>query len=347
MSKQAVEGKRLNMFGVKATDTTVIEDPSHPLFDSEGNDYPIDEAMVQSIMRSGVRFPAIVWKDGEDLLIIDGRQRRKNTIEANGRIVEAGKGEDEILLPVVLFRGTIEEAAQLMEELNELRRENSPLVRARRFQRMIDRGRTPDEIAALLGKSIATINNAIKLLDCSAKVQRLVESGEMTQGDALKLTGLPRAAQDEKVEEAKVTAAAIAAEEGADGEETAPEASHDTKKRAPRVSGPKRTASGAVSKGTLRKIYERASQPANEEFENALTDGERLILGWALGKVPTEKLGSECPGIYLLLGIATPERATADEAPEVEIDGLNIDEDETDGEELSSDHVAEVMEDAA
>ena len=206
MSKQAVEGKRLNMFAVNPEDTTVITDPTHPLCDPEGNDYPVNEAMVQSITRGGVRFPAIVWKDGETLIVVDGRQRRKNVIEANERLTTAGKsGEDLILLPVVLFRGTLAEAAQLMEELNEIRRENSPIVRAKRFKRMIERGRSTAEIAAILGKTVQTIDKALSLLDCSEKVQRLVETGEMTQTEALKLTSLPRAAQDSAVVEAKAT----------------------------------------------------------------------------------------------------------------------------------------------
>lgn len=323
MGKQALDGKRLNAFGMDPNDVIVVTDPTHPLFDREGNDLPIDEAMIASIVRHGVLKPAIVWKDGENVLLVDGRQRRKNTIEANRR-----GADPTILLPVMIFRGTLAEAAELMEELNELRRENSPMVRARRVLRMTQRGRSIPEIAALLGKHPLTIENSLKLLDCSEAIQADVEAGRMSATAAIKLTSLPRAEQDKAVAEMRATKEAIAAE--GSGEESGPAemATEEKPARKPRTVGPKRTASGAVTKATLRKVYERANSPENEAFENALTDGERKLLGWALGKLSTEDLAREVPGIRLLLGIGPAEPSSVEDAPEVDVE--EPDEDERD-----------------
>lgn len=330
MSKQAIDGKRLTIFGVDPNDVTVVTDPSHPLFDKEGNDLPVNEAMVTSILTHGVQLPAIVWRDGDTALLVDGRQRRKNTIAANERKAAKPEGTDKlpILLPVRVFSGTIEEAAELMETLNEIRRENSPMVRARRVLRMTKTGRSTAEVAALLGKSVQTIEKWLALHDCSVKVQTAVEAGELSIGDALGLAKFPRKEQDAALVAAAATKEAIAAE-GANEvtvSDATGEASTPKKTRAP--AGPKRTGSGAITKGTLRKVYERAASPADEEFENALTDGERLILGWALGKITTERLAKEVPGVYLLLGMTPPGAASPDEAPEVEV--MEIDEEDPD-----------------
>jgi hypothetical protein len=268
-----------------------------------------------------------VWKDGENVLLLDGRQRRKNTIEANRRKAEKPEGTDKlpILLPVRVFKGTLEEAAELMETLNALRRDDSPMVRARRVLRMQKTGRSTEEIAQLLGKTKQTIEHWLALHDCSAKVQKAVEAGEMTLTAAVKLTSLPRKEQDQALEADKATRAAISAESvpgDAEGNDTP-----EPKTRAPRTVGPKRTGSGAVSKATIRKIYERACDKSNEEFDNALSDGERKLVGWMLGKITTEQLAIDVPGITVLLGIGPIAPASPDEAPAVEIE--NLDEDDT------------------
>lgn len=338
MGKQALEGKRLTAFAVDPADITVVEDPSHPLFDKEGNSLPLNEGLIKSIMKVGVIVPIVIFKDGEDALVVDGRQRRKNAIEVNRRKVAAG--ELPILVPVMVFKGTMQEAADLMEALNEIRREHNPMTRARKALDMVRAGRAVDDIATLLGKTVQTINNWLKLMDCSEAVQSAVESGQMTATTAISLTNLSRTEQDAALTKIAEEKAAIAAD-SSDASTSEPSA----ESAPPRQAGPKRTKSGSVSKSTLRKVYVRAVSAETEEEENALSDGERKILGWALGKITTDDLAKEIPGIYLLLGEKASD-ALDDEEQDDE-DGITEESDETSGVEEAPELEREGEEDEA
>ncbi|MDP1177692.1 ParB/Srx family N-terminal domain-containing protein, partial [Klebsiella pneumoniae] len=64
-------------------------DKTHPLYD-ERIHLPIREAMVLNIRDQGVLEPIIVVKDPETGLtcVVDGRQRVRQTLEANKRLLK-------------------------------------------------------------------------------------------------------------------------------------------------------------------------------------------------------------------------------------------------------------------
>ncbi len=74
----------------------VITDVKHPLYDARVEREPA-EAMILSIMRRGILVPMLITRDGDDVYVVDGRQRRSAALEANKRLAKAG-GE-----PVVLW----------------------------------------------------------------------------------------------------------------------------------------------------------------------------------------------------------------------------------------------------
>ena len=108
-----------------------MSDPAHPLYD-ERIHLPIDDAMVQNIMSLGVLEPIIVWKDPETGLtcVVEGRQRVKNTAEANRRLKEQGK--PTLLVPGVAKRGSPFNMAQVMISANEIHIPDTPLGRAKK-----------------------------------------------------------------------------------------------------------------------------------------------------------------------------------------------------------------------
>ena len=90
---------------------TIVSDKKHPLYDERAT-MPVDERLVESIMKSGVLEPVIVRRNGEDekgrpiVEVVDGRQRVRAAIIANHRIGEQG-GERRRSVPWLAPSGVI------------------------------------------------------------------------------------------------------------------------------------------------------------------------------------------------------------------------------------------------
>jgi len=164
----------------------VISDPAHPLYD-ERIHLALDEAMVLNIMALGVREPVLVWKDPEsgDVLVVDGRQRVAHALEANRRLT--ARGEPPIQVPGIPQRGTIERMGDIMISMNEARRGDAPMVRARKMAAFMERGYTEDRLAVIFACSEQSVRSTLALLDCTQAVQNAVEAGQIgvTQAKAL------------------------------------------------------------------------------------------------------------------------------------------------------------------
>ena len=84
------EGKT-NLLSFDPAKLKLVTDEKHPLYDPRV-DLPLSDEMVASIMLKGVVKPIIVWKDPEsgETVVVDGRQRVRNAIEANKRLRKRG-----------------------------------------------------------------------------------------------------------------------------------------------------------------------------------------------------------------------------------------------------------------
>src|SRR5262249_40534323 len=116
--------------------------PEHPLYD-ERIKLAIPEEFILQIMHHGVKTPINVVKDPETgkVLVKAGRQRVKAAREANKRLRK--EGAEPILVKAVPERG-FSDGAALMESVeieNTFRQEDSPLTRAKKIQRYLERGR--------------------------------------------------------------------------------------------------------------------------------------------------------------------------------------------------------------
>ena len=259
--KRAAIPPRVQAFAMDPDKLVLIDDPTHPLYDSRIH-LPIDEAMVANIMYRGVLEPIIVRKNGPHVEVVDGRQRVKNTREANRRLEAQGKLR--IAIPCVVKRGTNRDLFGILVAANAHRHNDEPLARAEKAQRMLDMGMTIDEIGIDLGVSVQTVRNLLQLLECSPEVQETMREGKVTAGVARHLARLDQAAQ--KTELDKLLA-----------------------------SGKKLTTREILAEQTGRK-QATPNRRRIERLAKALpSGGPALVLRWLLGELDDAELARQLP----------------------------------------------------
>jgi len=273
VKRQALDGKRLNAFAMRATDLRIIgldtkDGPEHPLYDERIN-LPIDEAMVRNIQAFGVLEPVLVRKDGSFVDVVDGRQRVRHARLASERNVAAGL--PEILVPAQSpMKATDATAVGVMVSANTFRRDDDPLTRAKKASRMLALGATEAEIATSFGITKGAVRNLLSLLDLAPKVQKAVEAEKVPFTAAIQLADLPREEQVAKLDE-MIAAGAVSVSE----------AKRQRQARAAGADVEPRTKRPGLS--TLRKVAE------NEEFTAALSDDAKAILQWVIGNESAAK----------------------------------------------------------
>jgi len=187
--KQAIKAPRADIYLMEPETLRVHKDPKHPLYDERAL-WPIDEAMVLNIMAFGVQVPLLVRKDGENIDVVEGRQRTTNACEANKRLRKVGL--DPIRVPCKLARGEDGFMAALMVLTNEHRRGDAPMNRATKAQRLLAMGKSEEEVCVIFGFDAATLGRLLKLLDCAPEVQAAVRSGKLGYVAAGQLSALSR-----------------------------------------------------------------------------------------------------------------------------------------------------------
>lgn len=178
----------------------LVTEPGHPLYD-ERVTLPPNEAMVLNIMHQGVLQPIVITKDAElgATIVVAGRQRVKAAREANRRLREAGF--EPVQVPAVVRRGESADLAGVMASENEIRKDDSPLVRARKMRRLLELGKSEEQVGVIFGCSVATVQSTVSLLDCTAAVRTAVDAGQIGVTHARKLATLPPDEQRAKVAE--------------------------------------------------------------------------------------------------------------------------------------------------
>jgi ParB family chromosome partitioning protein len=185
--------QRKDMYFIAPERLTIVVDEQASLFDERAHKPPA-EKMIKSVFVNGVIQPVQVRKNGPAIEVIDGRKRTMAAIEANRRLVASGA--EPIKIPIVFKRGEPVELAEMIVYLNEIREDDGLLVKARKAQRLLNRGRSEEQVATAFGlESTATIANWLKLLECTPKVQALVDAGKVRLTDAKKISALPEAEQ--------------------------------------------------------------------------------------------------------------------------------------------------------
>ena len=146
------------------------------------------EDLAQSIRSQGIMQPIIVRPLTHDQHEIIAGERRWRA----ARIA----GLDTV---PVLIREIPDEAAVAMALIENIQREDlNPLEEAQALHRLnSDFQLTHQELAALVGKSRATVTNLLRLLALGDEVKRLLENGDLEMGHARALLSLDTVQQRE------------------------------------------------------------------------------------------------------------------------------------------------------
>ena len=141
------------------------------------------EQLAASIREVGILQPIAVMpldESGERYRIINGERRWRAAKLA---------GLNEV--PAVIR--TVDDQRLLTEALIEnLQREDlTPLEEGAAYKSLLEEyGLTHEDVADRVGKSRSTVTNAMRLLGLPAKIQAMLEAGELRQGHARALLGL-------------------------------------------------------------------------------------------------------------------------------------------------------------
>jgi ParB family chromosome partitioning protein len=154
------------------------------------NDEKLEE-LAASIRAHGVLQPIIVRPSGDRFELIAGERR-----------LRAAKLAGLTEIPSIVRRYDDAQAreAGLIENLQ--REDISVVEAALAYQRLVEEfSYTQGEIARRTGKSRAAINNTMRLLQLSEPVLQMLDRGELTEGHARALLGLPYVSLQEELAE--------------------------------------------------------------------------------------------------------------------------------------------------
>ncbi len=173
----------------------LVKDPKHPLFDVRAIEPPDTafESLVVSIMAQGVIEPVIIARDGESVLVAAGRRRVRAAIEANRRLKKAGA--EPVYVPCKWTRGDDASLLGISIAENAIRKDESPVEKSRKAQRLIDLGRSEEDVARVFGVSLGAVKQWLTIGELAAPVQDAIERGEIAAAVATQLAPLSKSEQ--------------------------------------------------------------------------------------------------------------------------------------------------------
>lgn len=202
-AKRAVEAPRRNYFMMNPYDVVVIgldteDGPEHYLWD-ERIHLPIDPAMVANIRTYGVQKAIKATKDGERVLVVEGRQRVKHNRLAWDQAIKAG--EEPPRLPVDLIRGTEQHVFGVASVGNGFTQAETPMQRAGRAHKLFEMSGDEAHVAVTFGVKVPQLREWFSLLGVAPQVRRAVDTGEVSPSAAAKLAKLAKAEQVAQLEQ--------------------------------------------------------------------------------------------------------------------------------------------------
>ena len=260
MGKSALDAPRLNAFNLEPEALTLIDDPTHPLYDSRVHQ-PVDEALMFNIMVNGVLEPIIVRKNGEAIEVVDGRSRTKAVLAAN-EILKA-EGKQTLRIPVIVRRGRDADLFGIVISANECRRNDELLVKIEKATRLMDMGKSEDEVAIAFGVSRTTVDTWLAVQDLAEPVRKAIETGEISVTAAASLARFSREEQIERYRQIK-----------AEGGKPSVRRLREVAKEAPTT---------RLRLKSRKEIEARLQTLPDEEKRSDFERGFALALGWVQG----------------------------------------------------------------
>jgi ParB family transcriptional regulator, chromosome partitioning protein len=193
--------------GAKHTDcfscppeSLVVETNKTSIFYDEGVEQPVPEALIRSVMKHGVIKPVVVVRDGPRFVVDDGRKRQRAAVEANLRLVAAGKPPHPI--SYILKRSKDGDAGIIgLSAAANLHFADPPSLKAKKAQRMLEAGASREDVALDFGVTPQCVENWLVLLDVADPLLKAVDQGALSESAARDLAKLDRQKQAETYEQ--------------------------------------------------------------------------------------------------------------------------------------------------
>lgn len=252
---------------------TLIEDPSHPLYDPSVHQQP-PKAFVEGIIEHGVLKPICIRRNGTDrygraiIEVVDGRMRVKGARLANVELRKLGK--EPILVEAKLQKGMGDaDAESAMILLNEHQRVEDLVTRAERLKRYLAHGHTEKQARVHFGMRSRGFTQLMQVIEMSEPVRAALRDKKVTFEIAVKLSALPESKQAAALE-------AVLAEAGGKGRGEKAKAAAD-----------KHTAGNGKKKERVKPVtlVTKALENVSCMPEDKYAEGVRDALEWALGRV--------------------------------------------------------------
>lgn len=142
--------------------------------------------LTDSILTYGIIQPLLVMEDTGH----DGRP--VYTLIAGERRLRAAKRAGLERVPVTIRQSTPQELLEIAIVENVQRHDLNPLEEAAAYQALVEEfGLTQDVVAARVGKSRVAVTNAMRLLRLPDRAKEAVIAGQIKEGHARALLGLP------------------------------------------------------------------------------------------------------------------------------------------------------------
>jgi ParB family chromosome partitioning protein len=270
--KSALDATRGNLFYMNPDDLILVggdgpnDIPRTPevahLYDPRV-EWPVNEAMVLSIMEFGVTQPIVVVKLGDRAGVDDGRQRTKNCREANRRLLADGKEPHSI--PLIIKKGDPAKLLGISLTSNYLRFSDTAAETAAKIEQYIDTGKTDEQAAIVFGMTPNNIKQLRRINDLAPSVLKTVKAGKLNASAALQLVDLPPEEQVAKMNELLVG-----------GEKP-------TARKVREVTGKSTT----PQRRTILKFLKLEAKPSIKAEHNTFEMGIRFMLG----EVKPEEIG--------------------------------------------------------
>jgi ParB family transcriptional regulator, chromosome partitioning protein len=150
------------------------------------------EELAASIRRHGLLQPLLVRE-------IPPSERQgteaRYQIVAGERRWRAARMAGMERIPIVIRDAPGAQATELALVENLQRTDLNPLEEAAAYRRLVtEHGMTQEQVAIRVGKSPPTVSNALRLLHLPGSVQQRLMSGDLSEGHARNLLGLPQGA---------------------------------------------------------------------------------------------------------------------------------------------------------
>jgi ParB family chromosome partitioning protein len=137
--------------------------------------------LADSVRQFGIIQPLLVQKKDDYYEIIAGERRWR---AAN----KAGLKE----IPVIVKNFSNQEAVEVSLIENIQREDLNPIEEAKAYERLVkEYGLSQEAVAGRVSKSRTSITNSMRLLKLDQNVQQMVETGELSEGHARAILGLP------------------------------------------------------------------------------------------------------------------------------------------------------------